>query len=402
MGIDLVPVAGHNISFEEKSFHQLVKEIKTNLDHIIFPNARFLRTYTLSLYRDNKHAVRSIRSIKTNKEWTIHGNDHELAEQYFENEHAIDFNGPFDFILTFDPCKITFCFGYRYYDWFFQLSQTFRDEWRKYMYQVVRQFGGDRVIYLADPHDPLSNYIDFTGNFKDMETALTRKLGKPIHRYECISGDMDESLFIDLLDDMDWGYNEPIDQYLPEPDDTSSTDFDLSVYSKKSNLKKLDYQSKCLLHKKEGKDIHFYHIANELGLLLIHKGIVNGQDEYEVRLDKYAPFIYDELEEELISKGYGTHMMDKYGVYINLKVKSENWNTFLEEYKSALIWSGVGIIYSSIGYVKGVEYKFNISDEKTALKILLDEIKNNSFRGQLKFIRYDKNGETGTVIFSNS
>jgi hypothetical protein len=51
------------------------------------------------------------------------------------------------FCFDIDFFKITFSFHIKYKDWL-HLHKIIRDEWRKYFYQIVKLFGGSKVIYM--------------------------------------------------------------------------------------------------------------------------------------------------------------------------------------------------------------------------------------------------------------
>jgi len=65
--------------------------------------------------------------------------------------NAINLIGFLGFEFVFSNDKIYFKDQppYRYWGWF-NMEKIVRDEWRKYLFQILNLFGGNRVIYLPD------------------------------------------------------------------------------------------------------------------------------------------------------------------------------------------------------------------------------------------------------------
>jgi hypothetical protein len=81
-----------------------------------------------------------------------------IVDDYGYN--VIDFCGFLNFHLEFSNDKINFREPpYRYFSWFY-VDKEIRDEWRKYMYQVINLFGGNRAIYLPDNMMEAEKYLD--------------------------------------------------------------------------------------------------------------------------------------------------------------------------------------------------------------------------------------------------
>lgn len=385
MGTDLYQLGNHKIKFKNRQFSELTKEIKITLDKTLFPNADFLRLAALRWANSNPKNVRDIREIKTKREWTFRDEDEYFN---FREDKNIDFYGPFDLHLTFEEHKITFWNPpYRYWDWFEMEDNVHRDEWRKYMYHVIKLFGGDRVIYLADNGHPLDEFIYHEGTFEEIEKALFKKFGKPKKTFEEVAADFDNSYFIDDFKTINWNKNEPLDEYLPEPDDTSSTDYDLKKYSSKRNLKRLSFRNEVLHHKRIDDKIHFYHLATVDGLLCIHTGVVGGQENITVKLDKYAPFTYDSLEKQIEKDGYGNQCDISFTIKFNGWDNINSWSDSLADFEIELLWQGLG--QKGGGSYAGEEREewFYSVDEELAMKLLLDLGKKYKAKGKIEVYR---------------
>ena len=146
--------------------------------------------------------------------------------------------------ISFSEHKIIFSNPpYKYWQWFAMNDKyaLLRDEWRKYLYYITTLFGGDRVIYLADNSHPLEEFLDYEGSFETLEKAIQQKLGIPQTSFKAIDNDDDDtSYFIDDFKSINYTKSYPLDDFLPIPDDTSNTDYDLNYYSQKEHLKTIE------------------------------------------------------------------------------------------------------------------------------------------------------------------
>jgi hypothetical protein len=391
MGTDIKPIGNHKIKFRGRTFEDLTQEIKIKLDNTIFTNADFLRLEALNDWRNRP---RQIREIKTKKDWTF---DEEDEFYSFKEYKDIGFNGPFDLKLYFDKQKITFnnpsC---RYSLWFEWYDDVRKDEWRRYMYQIVKLFGGDRVIYLADNGHPLNKYLDYKGNFENIEKGLKEEFGEPAKTFEEMNvydkHYPDVNYFIDDFSTINWDSHVSLDEYLPEPDDKSSIDYDLTLYSSKNKLKTVCFDNKTLLHKVIDGKIHFYHLAVKDGLFCIHKGQVGGEETLDVVLDEYAPFTYDALVKELEESGFQTG--EEYSIMYN----GSNWSDALAELTTELIWAGIGRFNCRSSGSGEDKYWLYAVDDKLLLNMVLDFGKKYNADGTLKIIRHDTRRKK-TVIY---
>ena len=106
-----------------------------------------------------------------------------------------------DFQLDFSTDKIYFCEPpYRFFGWF-RMDKIIRDEWRKYMYQIIHLFGGNRAIYLPDNMMEAEKYLDehdcIDSPFEEIENDLINEFGKYNFSIDEYDDEADISYFID-------------------------------------------------------------------------------------------------------------------------------------------------------------------------------------------------------------
>ena len=159
MGIDLCQYSNHKINFSNREWSDIAKEITDklntldliNFEHLVtlydyFESSDYKLTDTYIMYK-NKMKKAIYREIPKKKiTWTAtirEDEDYKAIECYGEN--GSDFRS---FELSFEPDRIYFWDPpYRFQGWFYMDKAT-RNEWRKYMFQIINLFGGDRVIYI--------------------------------------------------------------------------------------------------------------------------------------------------------------------------------------------------------------------------------------------------------------
>ena len=132
--------------------------------------------------------------------------------EIIENDYyGIEFQGFLDFAITFNHNSIYFSDPpYRYKTWF-ECENEIRDEWRKYMYQVIKLFGGDRVIYLPDQR--ADEFLDIFDQippltFEEVENEIIKEYSKDKYeRGKIILGNFipEQSIwyFIDNFNDLE-------------------------------------------------------------------------------------------------------------------------------------------------------------------------------------------------------
>lgn len=192
MGISLYTFGNHKITFQNKNFIDLATEIAEKLNDLQFTNAEFLKSFALNWHKND---TKSIKKILAKKSWTYRKED----EYYnFAENKTIEFEGPFDLELTFSEHNILLwnppC---RYWVWFETDDTDFRNEWRKYMKQIVNAFGGNRVFYAGDNTHHLDSYIYYEGTFEAMELELLAQFGKPKFTFKEVAESVEDSYFID-------------------------------------------------------------------------------------------------------------------------------------------------------------------------------------------------------------
>jgi hypothetical protein len=175
-----------------------------------------MRYAVLDYFREKDWLKGRREYIKTNKKWSYK----DESEYYnFDADKYICFYGPSDIEIHFDENKIYFTNPpYRYNYWFYWLEKIHRDEWRKYMYQVITAFGGNRVIYLPDNMLDSSKYFQNNDNmtFQEIENGLINEYGVFNKKLDKIAEYEEIHYYIDYFDDINWKINAPIDEYLPE------------------------------------------------------------------------------------------------------------------------------------------------------------------------------------------
>jgi hypothetical protein len=188
MGVDLHQYGNHTINFKNRDFEEIAQEIKNKLDHLKLVNEEYLKALVIiweqSYLEDpnDKQVLRDkiqkrIKKIKERKNWEWN---------YFirddDGYKTIEFIGFLDFELDFSTDKIYFWEPpYRFFGWF-RMDKIIRDEWRKYMYQIVHLFGGSRAIYLPDNTMEAEKYLDIHDSidspFEEIENDLINEFGK--------------------------------------------------------------------------------------------------------------------------------------------------------------------------------------------------------------------------------
>lgn len=192
--MDLLPFGNHKIKFN-RSFQQIANEVIDILDRTKFVNEEFLRLQALGIRSDDPEVI---ESIKTRDTWRFNPED----EKIFPERGVVELVGPFDLGLDFDRHKITFWNPtYRYWQWFEMQDEKTRNEWRKYMRQVVRLFGGDRVIYLPDGYLSLAE-INMEAPFPEMEKELYQKYGDPAKSFGEVAENIQNTWFLDHFSDL--------------------------------------------------------------------------------------------------------------------------------------------------------------------------------------------------------
>lgn len=189
MGTSLWILGNHTIKFKEKNFTELVQEVGDKLNKIAFINEDFLRG----------NAVGGDRSAG----WKAREED----EYYnFSESGVLEFEGPYGLVITIEKSRVEFNHPVRrYYRWFTEEKNT-RNQWRIYLYQVLKCLGGNKVIYLADNTHYLERYLFYSfESFEEMELLMEKELGKPKKDFDEIRDvfdDEDFPFFVDTFIDI--------------------------------------------------------------------------------------------------------------------------------------------------------------------------------------------------------
>ena len=183
MGTDICQYGNHKINFYNRSHREIAFEIKEKLDSIIFFNEEYLKYLVISREEsilNDRGSLRSymqerIRDYKEFKKWEW---DFTITEE--KDYMEIELRGFLDFELDFSHSSIYFKDPPYRYSYWFNCDTVIRDEWRKYMYQIIKLFGGDRVIYLPD--QGLDHYLDKFNQipvltFEEIENELINEYG---------------------------------------------------------------------------------------------------------------------------------------------------------------------------------------------------------------------------------
>lgn len=393
MSADLVVVGNHKLDFKSIGLDEISMEIKNRLENTTLPNPEFLRLAALRWANSSHKNVRLIREIKTKKNWTFN----ELFDYEAEDGVRVEVSGPSNLFLSFYDNKIEIWDPLIRYSQWFNTDEVYRDEWRKYLHHIVNLFGGDRVIYLPDSSYSLNEFIGFKGTFEEMQEELLKKFGSPKVTFIEVANDLSNSYFIDNFKTIDWSRSEPLDDYLPEPDDTSPTYYNIYKYSSANELKKLVFDNDELLHKKIDNKINFYHIAVKDGLLCIHSGIVGETENLEVKLDKYAPFIFDELYEAAGEQGFTTLNGMQLSVQLEDFENIVGWWDALMEFENELPWKGLGIGGGAYADSALRIKWFYILEDTLSLNLLLELGRKHNAEGKIKVLVI--NGSDERVVY---
>ena len=141
MGVDLCQYGNHNIDFNINDLEGTATRIKSILDNIILKNEKYLKLLiSLWVYCEHNDNAETARA-KINSGFTEIENNWKEEWIYrirTDDDYInIEFYGFYKFQLDFTKDKIYFWDPpYRFLGWFI-MDKIVRDEWRKYMYQVI-------------------------------------------------------------------------------------------------------------------------------------------------------------------------------------------------------------------------------------------------------------------------
>jgi len=214
MGTDLCQYGNHKINFFNRNYEDIAKEIKIKLDNYQFTNEEYLKYLVIKqeeeyinspYFKDKEYHYERLNRYKNQNKWEW---KYFLIEEEDDENDAmeIEFHGFLDFILSFSYNSIYFSDPpFRYRNWF-DVDERLRNEWREYMCQIIKLFGGDRVIYLPD--QGADHYLDKFDQlpfitFEEIENELIKEYGKNDKKLGNITNEDDIWYYIDDFDGLD-------------------------------------------------------------------------------------------------------------------------------------------------------------------------------------------------------
>lgn len=212
MGTSLFSIGNHNIQFQNRKYLEIAEEIREKLEFLDLHNSQFLRHNLLweAHVYDWKEPD---EEILKKKNWTYN----EQADLInFQTYKSIELCGSFDLEIDFRENSIMFWApSFYYWSWFEPKMKQLRNEWRKYLYRILKHFGGDRVVYLADNGHNLHEFMFFEGTFEEMEKALEVKFGKPQKSFSAVLADSENAYLIDYFSDLNFDEVVDLNEILP-------------------------------------------------------------------------------------------------------------------------------------------------------------------------------------------
>jgi len=406
MGTYLITISNHNIKFANRSYKELTNEITNTLNNIQFANAKYLKHQALIGESCSKVNVRKVKEILTKDAWTYQEENPEFFT--FSEDNYINLYGPFSLKITITPYYIYFDNPtILYWHWinhndFFENDEeiiAFRNEWRKYFYQVVKAFGGNRVIYLADNSHPLDGYADRDDTpFEEIEREIIEKLGEPVKTFHELADNPRSKFMIDYLDNIDWDSNIQIEENVTYPSFKSDTNFELSDYATIEQLRQVKWDFEFYKCKTIEGIVHFVHLTQYKGIYVEQKGIVCGEHTIQLHIDEYAPFKFDEQEKYFASIGYNEDLTDFYCIIFASLDDYHSWKKVLDIFESSLPWTGNGNLSGEISGEEGVKLFLWVVDVNQAIELLLSIEVNNRVKAPIEIAIFDEE-KNKTIIF---
>jgi hypothetical protein len=209
MGVDLCQYGNHKVDFSGRDIKVVAEEIKCKLNSLNLINVDYIKVL-MNLWDSSDIMPPAI--LKVNIKNGIYK---EIAKEEWNWEYRIindegyqyiKFDGFRDFQLEFSKDKIYFWQPpYRFSGWFYMDSIS-RNEWRKYMLQIISLFGGDKAIYLPDNMLDSEKYLDefdaIDSPFEEIENGLISEYGKNTFTLETVTNEDDIYYYIDNFNDL--------------------------------------------------------------------------------------------------------------------------------------------------------------------------------------------------------
>jgi hypothetical protein len=210
MGVDLCQYGNHKIKYSGRNIKEIAEEIISKLNSLELINIDYIKIL-MNLWDSSD--IQPPHILKENIKRGIYK---EIKDEKWEWKYEIRNDDDYQYIqvigfrnfeLEFTRDKIYFWEPpYRYMGWFYMDSIT-RNEWRKYMLQIIKLFGGDRAIYLPDNMLESEKYLDehdgIDSSFEEIEKELIKEYGKNNFTYETIEEEDDLYYYIDHFNDLE-------------------------------------------------------------------------------------------------------------------------------------------------------------------------------------------------------
>jgi hypothetical protein len=213
MGIDLYIKGNSKLDFTSNNFDIIYYEIMEKLNKMEINNFKYLK-YAKYLWENGvMWDIDTFSKFGQNKNWSL-DDDYTISD--FNEDKEIEFKGPLGLLLTFSENFIELWDPpYRYKSWF-EFESIHQNEWRKYIYTVIKTFGGDKAIYLPDSGIPSSVYAYFEGNFNELEIQIKKEYGESKKFLSEVTNEYYENYFLDKFNDIEWKINAPFEYYYPQ------------------------------------------------------------------------------------------------------------------------------------------------------------------------------------------
>jgi hypothetical protein len=228
MGAYLRQFGNHKINFKNKSLVEVIMEIKDKLNTLKLTNEEHLRILAItgvefSLINDGREYIKQklhdrIRKYKEKTDWEwnfrVRGDPPSNILIIFKGFLNLEIVFKKNCLYFLDPRNISFK------GWFYN-HRIITNEWRRFYYQVIKLFGGDRIIYLpenlSENEFTLSDKyaIEFFKNkksFKTIEKNIIKEYGI---NYKSISI-KELRYLIDNFKDLENGNELTIDEFINE------------------------------------------------------------------------------------------------------------------------------------------------------------------------------------------
>jgi len=187
MGSGLHILGNHNYEICESNISFVSNEIVNTLNLLEIDNAIKLKEYQITWAKSSYKVDQSkLWKIETTNSWRYYAVTTWL-ESHFIGPSMLQFTITPEYVRFLHPPQ-------KLFNWF-KAPKSMRNEWRKYLLQLLKTLNGDRLILLADWHD-------FYGKkFSDLEQELLTEYGQPLTNYEFMYGNIENIGYTYFIDD---------------------------------------------------------------------------------------------------------------------------------------------------------------------------------------------------------